>query len=97
MSFKKDLRLLVKPYYLINILLSVSYIIAKRLPVICNYIFAQDGCEFDGVSDANLSAILTKVILTCHTFQIMFIHFFVMFTLYYMSCTTRILFHVDNI
>ncbi|XP_011685898.1 PREDICTED: thioredoxin-related transmembrane protein 2 homolog [Wasmannia auropunctata] len=48
MSFKKDLRLLVKPYYLINILLSVSYIVSKRLPIVCNYIFAQADCEFDG-------------------------------------------------
>lgn len=48
MSLKRDLRLLVKPYYLINILLSVSYIFAKRISVICNYIFAQDDCELDG-------------------------------------------------
>ncbi|XP_011642824.1 thioredoxin-related transmembrane protein 2 homolog [Pogonomyrmex barbatus] len=48
MSFKKDLRLLVKPYYLINILLSISYILSKRFPVICNYIFVQDDCELDG-------------------------------------------------
>jgi len=55
MSFKKDLRLLVKPYYLINIFLSISYILSKRLPVVCNYIFAQDDCELDGVSSINLS------------------------------------------
>ncbi|XP_076232211.1 thioredoxin-related transmembrane protein 2 homolog isoform X2 [Calliopsis andreniformis] len=48
MPFKKDLRLLVKPYYVINILLSVSYIIAKRIPIICNYVFAQAECELDG-------------------------------------------------
>lgn len=48
MSFKKDLKLLLRPYYLINILLSVSYIIAKRIPLICHYIFAQSECEFDG-------------------------------------------------
>ncbi|XP_011869793.1 PREDICTED: thioredoxin-related transmembrane protein 2 homolog [Vollenhovia emeryi] len=48
MSFRKDLKLLVKPYYLINIFLSVSYILFKRLPVVCNYIFSQDDCEFDG-------------------------------------------------
>jgi len=51
MSFKKDLRLLVKPYYLINILLSISYILSKRIPIICNYIFARDDCELDGVRD----------------------------------------------
>lgn len=49
MSFKKDLRLLVKPYYLINIFLSISFILSKRIPVICSYIFAQD-CELSGVS-----------------------------------------------
>ncbi|KAG5347007.1 TMX2 protein, partial [Acromyrmex charruanus] len=63
MSFKKDLRLLVKPYYLINILLSVSYIIAKRLPVVCNYIFAQDGCEFDGRETQILFFLITVVMI----------------------------------
>lgn len=50
MPFKKDLRLLLKPYYLINILLSVSYIVSKRVPIVCNYVFAQAECELDGVS-----------------------------------------------
>ncbi|XP_066603170.1 thioredoxin-related transmembrane protein 2 homolog [Prorops nasuta] len=48
MSFKKDLRLLVKPYYLINLLLSISYVVSKRIPIVCNYIFAQAECELDG-------------------------------------------------
>ncbi|EFN88049.1 Thioredoxin domain-containing protein 14-like protein [Harpegnathos saltator] len=48
MSFKKDLRLLLKPYYFINILLSISYIFSKRIPIVCNYIFAQNDCELDG-------------------------------------------------
>lgn len=48
MSFKKDLRLLLKPYYLINILLSLSYVICKRVPIVCNYVFAQSECELDG-------------------------------------------------
>lgn len=62
MSFKKDLKLLVKPYYLINIFLSVSYILSKRIPVICNYIFAQNDCELDGVSVLQFILITTSVI-----------------------------------
>lgn len=49
MSFKKDLKLLLRPYYLINFILSISYIVAKRLPIICHYVFAQSECELDGV------------------------------------------------
>ncbi|CAD7088640.1 unnamed protein product [Hermetia illucens] len=51
MSFKKDLKLLIKPYYWVNILLSFSYIIAKRTPLLCNYLFnlkAEERCELDG-------------------------------------------------
>ncbi|XP_015600135.1 thioredoxin-related transmembrane protein 2 homolog [Cephus cinctus] len=48
MSFKKDLRLLLKPYYLVNIIISLSYIICKRMPIICHYVFAQTECELDG-------------------------------------------------
>ncbi|XP_015176333.1 PREDICTED: thioredoxin-related transmembrane protein 2 homolog [Polistes dominula] len=48
MSFKNDLKLLLRPYYLINIILSISYMCTKRLPFICHYIFAQSDCEFDG-------------------------------------------------
>lgn len=49
MSFKKDLRLLAKPYYWVNILLSLSYLVAKRAPYVCTYIFpSEDGlCELD--------------------------------------------------
>ncbi|XP_034939807.1 thioredoxin-related transmembrane protein 2 homolog [Chelonus insularis] len=48
MSFKTDLKLLFKPYYLINILLSLSYIIAKQVPIICPYIFPGSECELNG-------------------------------------------------
>lgn len=48
MSFKTDLVLLFRPYYLFNILLSLSYIICKRTPGICNVLFAQGDCELDG-------------------------------------------------
>lgn len=50
MSFKKDLVLLVKPYYWVNIMLSVSYLFAKKAPGICSYLFpSKDSeCELDG-------------------------------------------------
>lgn len=48
MAFKKDLQLLLKPYYLANILLSVSYVLSKRIPIVCHYVFAQADCELDG-------------------------------------------------
>lgn len=50
MSIKKDLRLLLKPYYLVNIFLSLTYMVAKRFPLLCHYIFGHDNSEFDGVS-----------------------------------------------
>ncbi|CAH0548904.1 unnamed protein product [Brassicogethes aeneus] len=48
MALKKDFKLLVKPYYLINILMSLSYVILKNIPGVCNFIFRTDVCEFDG-------------------------------------------------
>ncbi len=52
MTFKKDLKLLIKPYYWINILLSLTYVAAKKTPLLCNhlhaYLFPQEEiCEFD--------------------------------------------------
>lgn len=50
MSIKKDLYLLVKPYYWVNILLSLSYLIAKRAPFICSHLLPSDEhgqCELD--------------------------------------------------
>jgi hypothetical protein len=53
MSFKKDLRLVVKPYYFINLLLSLTYVAAKKTPFLCNYLHPylfpnEEVCEFDG-------------------------------------------------
>ncbi|XP_012288530.1 thioredoxin-related transmembrane protein 2 homolog [Orussus abietinus] len=48
MTLKSDLRLLLKPYYFINILISLSYIVSKRIPFICHYVFGQMECELDG-------------------------------------------------
>lgn len=50
MTLKKDLNLLLKPYYWVNILLSLSYIIAKRGPYVCSYLLpaeANGECELD--------------------------------------------------
>ncbi|CAH1993244.1 unnamed protein product [Acanthoscelides obtectus] len=48
MSIKADIIHLFRPYYLYNILLSLSYIALKRIPGVCNYLFSTDNCEFDG-------------------------------------------------
>lgn len=49
MGLKKDLILLTKPYYWVNILLSVSYLLAKKTPGICAYLFTpkESECELD--------------------------------------------------
>ncbi|XP_049840612.1 thioredoxin-related transmembrane protein 2 homolog [Schistocerca gregaria] len=49
MSFKKDLILLLKPYYSINILLSLSYILCKKVPFVCGILFpgSYPQCELD--------------------------------------------------
>ncbi|XP_076254023.1 thioredoxin-related transmembrane protein 2 homolog isoform X2 [Rhynchophorus ferrugineus] len=48
MSLKSDLVQLLKPYYLVNIILSLSYVTLKRIPGVCNYLFSTDNCEFEG-------------------------------------------------
>lgn len=50
MGLKKDFILLIKPYYWVNIVLSVSYLLAKKVPGICSYLFARNEsqCELDG-------------------------------------------------
>lgn len=50
MSFKKDLHLLLQPFYWVNILLSLSYVMAKKFPILCNIIFPAAECELDSVS-----------------------------------------------
>lgn len=51
MTMKKQLRLLAKPYYWVNILLALSYIIAKKVKPVCTRIFNErtdeDSCELD--------------------------------------------------
>ncbi|KAK5638791.1 hypothetical protein RI129_013086 [Pyrocoelia pectoralis] len=48
MSFKEDFKQLLKPYYIFNVILSISYIICRKTPGICNYLFSVEECEFDG-------------------------------------------------
>ena len=36
--------------YILNILLSISYVALKRIPGVCNYLFNTTECELDGVS-----------------------------------------------
>lgn len=49
MTLKKDLILLLKPYYFVNIFLSVSYVFAKKLPMLCWFLFptSYPQCELD--------------------------------------------------
>ncbi|KAH8418373.1 hypothetical protein KR222_004512 [Zaprionus bogoriensis] len=51
MSWKKQLKILAKPYYWLNILLAVSYLIAKKTNAICTRIFPQaakdEVCDMD--------------------------------------------------
>ncbi|XP_022901047.1 thioredoxin-related transmembrane protein 2 homolog [Onthophagus taurus] len=48
MSLKSDLIQVLRPYYLINIALSLSYLISKKIPVLCEYLFQAEECELDG-------------------------------------------------
>ncbi|XP_026756796.1 thioredoxin-related transmembrane protein 2 homolog [Galleria mellonella] len=63
MSFNKDLRQLIKPYYWINILLSVSYVASKRTSVICNFLFPGADCELDSHETEILFFLIIVVML----------------------------------
>lgn len=47
---KRDLRQILRPYYVINLFLSLSYIVAKKLPYFCHFVFSDVECEIDTVS-----------------------------------------------
>lgn len=51
MTFKRDLALLLKPYYVINILMSIGYVLAKKMPGLCTFLFPSStpACELDSV------------------------------------------------
>lgn len=66
-SFKKDLILLAKPYYWINIILSLSFIVAKRAPIICqhlSFLFPSDPdiCEL-GMRESEILFFLIIIIM----------------------------------
>lgn len=66
MAFKNDLKLLAKPYYWINIILSLSYVIAKRTPIICNELFShknEDRCELDSRETEILFFVLIVIMI----------------------------------
>ncbi|KAK9681026.1 Thioredoxin [Popillia japonica] len=63
MSFKKDLIQLCKPYYVVNLILTFSYIICKRTPILCTYLFATDDCELDGRETEILFFLLIVVMI----------------------------------
>lgn len=63
MSLKTDILQLLKPYYFINIILSLSYIILKRVPGVCNYLFNTDNCEFNGRETEILFFLLIVVMM----------------------------------
>ncbi|XP_076035521.1 thioredoxin-related transmembrane protein 2 homolog [Oratosquilla oratoria] len=45
MSLKEDLVQLLHPYYITNILLSLSFVVCKTTPL-CHIVFAGESCEF---------------------------------------------------
>lgn len=48
MGFKQELGVIRQPYYWINLIVCLSYIIAKRLPMTCGILFRPDHCDLDG-------------------------------------------------
>lgn len=63
MAFKGDLRQLLKPYYWVNILLSVSYVTCKRTSLICNFLFPDSDCELDSRETEILFFLIIVVML----------------------------------
>lgn len=64
MTFKKDLVLLLKPYYWVNIILSLSFLVTKRMPFVCHALFHQpEGCELDSRETEILFFLLIVVMI----------------------------------
>lgn len=63
MSFKGDLRQLLKPYYWVNILLSISFVSCKRTAIICNFLFPDVDCELDSRETEILFFLIIVVML----------------------------------
>ncbi|KAK7869174.1 hypothetical protein R5R35_006625 [Gryllus longicercus] len=65
MSLKTDLLLLFKPYYFVNILLSLSYILAKKIPMSCWLVFptSYPQCDLDSRESEILFFLLIVVMI----------------------------------
>ncbi|CAK1587961.1 unnamed protein product [Parnassius mnemosyne] len=63
MSFRSDVKQLLKPYYWINILLSISYVTCKRTALICNFLFPDADCELDSRETEILFFLIIVVML----------------------------------
>ncbi|KAF9806791.1 hypothetical protein SFRURICE_009478 [Spodoptera frugiperda] len=63
MSYKADLRQLLKPYYWFNIILSMSYVTCKRTGIICNFLFPSSDCELDSRETEILFFLIIVVML----------------------------------
>lgn len=63
MSIQKDLRQLLKPYYWVNILLSITYVVCKRTSSICNFLFPDSDCELDSRETEILFFLIIVVML----------------------------------
>lgn len=67
MTFKKDCVQLLKPYYWVNIILSLSYVVMKRMPQVCDYVFQMreeaDRCELDSRETEILFFLLIVVVI----------------------------------
>jgi len=50
---KKELLVLLKPYYWVNIILTCSYVFCKKTDIFCQYLFSptEKICELDAVSN----------------------------------------------
>ncbi|XP_072941230.1 thioredoxin-related transmembrane protein 2 homolog [Epargyreus clarus] len=63
MPLNTDLKQLLKPYYWVNILLSISYVTAKRTGIICNFLFPESDCELDSRETEILFFLIIVVML----------------------------------
>lgn len=48
MGLKQELIAVRNPYYWINLIVCLSYIIAKRIPATCGVLFKHEHCDLDG-------------------------------------------------
>ena len=64
----RELKRLVHPHYLINILLALSFLVLKKTPNVCTKLF-RDGCELTSVSVGLVKRILLAVRTPFEPFQ----------------------------